>query len=404
MLFKTIEGKYLFPAAKLQGDATDKVLKLEKLAISDLDITKQMGLLNLYGYFNTTPLGKVLNAYLAVNHEKNELITDDHDSAPTFTEAYSTATQFVETVKPDRLIDMKYTAKPTDIRDSMDELTLTFDEKEGLKMEEGSVAKLCKEDGTEIKSLKLTVDAEKANVIHIDVASVENGKYLIAFPEGALSYKESGIEYKNNKINVAIKVEKTVITPEDFFNYTYSGMYYSPVADVIKDVDLNNFTIGNSHYNYPDQPQGLMVDETKEVLLMQIDLGKLIRKGHFKRVDAMPGVVDCPEAYQIVLDSPILEGELKADIYTFVMPKATYGDYNFGKYLQDPASVTPEQCYVNKEYTVSFNINNDKATGIRNVKVDGVKNGIIYDIYGRKVTKINQSGIYIINGKKVIKK
>lgn len=70
MLFKTIEGKYLFPAAKLQGDATDKVLKLEKLAISDLDITKQMGLLNLYGYFNTTPLGKVLNAYLAVNHEK----------------------------------------------------------------------------------------------------------------------------------------------------------------------------------------------------------------------------------------------------------------------------------------------------------------------------------------------
>ena len=404
MLFKTIEGKYLFPAAKLQGDATDKVLKLEKLAISDLDITKQMGLLNLYGYFNTTPLGKVLNAYLAVNHEKNELITDDHDSAPTFTEAYSTATQFVETVKPDRLIDMKYTAKPTDIRDSMDELTLTFDEKEGLNMEEGSVAKLCKEDGTEIKSLKLTVDAEKANVIHIDVASVENGKYLIAFPEGALSYKESGIEYKNNKINVAIKVEKTVITPEDFFNYTYSGMYYSPVADVIKDVDLNNFTIGNSHYNYPDQPQGLMVDETKEVLLMQIDLGKLIRKGHFKRVDAMPGVVDCPEAYQIVLDSPILEGELKADIYTFVMPKATYGDYNFGKYLQDPASVTPEQCYVNKEYTVSFNINNDKATGIRNVKVDGVKNGIIYDIYGRKVTKINQSGIYIINGKKVIKK
>lgn len=404
MSFKTIEGKYLFPAAKLQGDATDKELKLEKLATSDLDITKQMGLLNLYGYFNTTPAGKVLNAYLAVNHEKNVLVTDDHDSAPTFTEAYSTATQFVETVKPDRLIDMKYTAKPTDIRDGMDELTLTFDEKEGLKMAEGTIAKLCKEDGTEIESLKLTVDAEKTNVIHVDVASVENGKYLIAFPEGALSYMESGIEYKNKKFNVAIKVEKTVITPEDFFNYTYSGMYYSPVADYIKDVDLNNFTIGNSHYYYPEKPQGLMVDETKEVLLMQVDLGKLIRKGHFKRVDAMPGVADCPEAYQIVLDSPIIEGELKADIYTFVIPKATYGDYNFGKYLQDPASVTPEQCYVNNEYTVSFNINNDKTTGIRDVKVDGVKNGIIYDIYGRKVTKINQSGIYIVNGKKVIKK
>ena len=61
MLFKTIEGKYLFPATELQDDAADKELKLEKLAITGLDITKQMGLLNLYGYFDTTKTGKVLN-------------------------------------------------------------------------------------------------------------------------------------------------------------------------------------------------------------------------------------------------------------------------------------------------------------------------------------------------------
>ena len=402
MLFKTIEGKYLFPAAKLQGDATDKELKLEKLAISDLDITKQMGLLTLYGYFNTTPAGKVLNAYLAVNHEKNVLVTDDHDSAPTFTEAYSTATQFVETIKPDRLIDMKYTAKPTDIRDGMDELTLTFDEKEGLKMTEGTIAKLCKEDGTEIESLKITVDAEKANVIHVDIASVENGKYLIAFPEGALSYQESGIEYKNKKFIINIEVNKTIS-----FNYTYDGFLYSPlVVGIIKDVDLNNFTIGNSHYNYPELPQGLVVDETKVVQLFRKNYQgeTLIREGHFKRVASMPGTADCPEAYQIEFSKPILEGELEPDTYKFVIKAATFGDYNFGKYLQDPASITPEQCYVNVERKISFNVNNDEATGIRDVKVDGIKNGIIYDIYGRKVTKINQSGIYIVNGKKVIKK
>ena len=397
MLFKTIEGKYLFPATELQDDAADKELKLEKLAITDLDITKQMGLLNLYGYFNTTKTGKVLNAYLAVNHEKKVLVTDDHDSAPTFTETYSTAIQFVETVKPLKMIDMKCTAKPTIISDGMDELTLTFDEKEGLQMAEGTVVKLCKGDGTEIETLNVTVDAEKANVIHVNVASVDNGKYLIAFPEGALSYKESGIVYKNNKVNVEIEVAKSIP-----FKYTYTGFSYSPLSIFIKDVDLNNFTIGNSHYNYTDQPQGLVVDESKEVELRQVDSDKLIRKGHFKRVASMPGIPDCPEAYQIEFDTPILEGELKPNNYTFVFKAATYGDYNFGKYLQGAAS--PQECYVNAESTVTLTVDNDKATGISNVTVDGTKNAIIYDIYGRKVTKINQPGIYIVNGKKVIKK
>lgn len=145
-----------------------------------------------------------------------------------------------------------------------------------------------------------------------------------------------------------------------------------------------------------------MVDESKEVELRQVDSDKLIRKGHFKRVASMPGISDCPEAYQIEFDTPILEGELKANNYTFVFKPATFGDYNFGKYLQGDA--TPQQCYVNAESTITLTVDNNKATGIRDVKVDSVKNGIIYDLYGRKVTKINQPGIYIVNGKKVIKK
>ena len=70
-------------------------------------------------------------------------------------------------------------------------------------------------------------------------------------------------------------------------------MYY-PTADKIKDVDLNNFTIGNAHYNYPEEPQGLMVDETKEILLVKEFSGDVIRRGHFKKVASMPTDPDSP--------------------------------------------------------------------------------------------------------------
>ena len=117
----------------------------------------------------------------------------------------------------------------------------------------------------------------------------------------------------------------------------------------------------------------------------------------------MPTDPYCPEAYQIEFDTPIAEGELKAGIYIFVIPKATYGDYNFGKYLKNPSSVKASDCYVNTEDRFSFSVDNT-ATGIHGVTTGDNVEKKIYTLQGIRVSKMTTPGIYIVNGKKVVKR
>ena len=54
--------------------------------------------------------------------------------------------------------------------------------------------------------------------------------------------------------------------------------------------------------------------------------------------------------------------------------------------------------------TIPIEVDNDKATGIEHVVNSTEKNNVIYDVQGRKVKQMNRSGIYIVNGKKFVKK
>ncbi len=51
----------------------------------------------------------------------------------------------------------------------------------------------------------------------------------------------------------------------------------------------------------------------------------------------------------------------------------------------------------------SFNFDWEGTTGIEGVEAEGAQNGKIYDITGREVKAITAPGIYIVNGKKVVK-
>ena len=55
---------------------------------------------------------------------------------------------------------------------------------------------------------------------------------------------------------------------------------------------------------------------------------------------------------------------------------------------------------MNPYYTLSVNVNNSAATGINVISIDDNDN-VIYDLTGRRLNKITEAGLYIVNGKKV---
>lgn len=109
-------------------------------------------------------------------------------------------------------------------------------------------------------------------------------------------------------------------------------------------------------------------------------------------------------ALKLVLDSPIAEGDLKAGMYTIILAPGTFGDTNFKKYLDDKTSISPSECSVNADRRLHYTVDNDKATGIDEVTTDSDKSTVIYDLMGRRVQDMSRPGIYIVNGKKVVKK
>jgi hypothetical protein len=49
-----------------------------------------------------------------------------------------------------------------------------------------------------------------------------------------------------------------------------------------------------------------------------------------------------------------------------------------------------------------FNFGDDNATAIEGIEAESTANAVVYDLAGRRVQKA-QKGLYIVNGKKVIK-
>ena len=109
-------------------------------------------------------------------------------------------------------------------------------------------------------------------------------------------------------------------------------------------------------------------------------------------------------AIKWVCDNPTVEGELPPGMYTFIIEPGTFGDANFKKYLDDKTSVSASACKVNPDSRIHFTVNNDKVTGIKEVSSDTNRPTVIYDLMGRRVQEMTRPGIYIVNGKKVIKK
>ena len=401
--FKSQNGKFFY----VKGLTTDKgkLLKLKKFDVSGFDAESLFGTFSIQGYSRTNSDNIDLYPYAMVNH-KNEgsISTDDTSSKLHFDAEESNAFILKETKKPadeNEAVDFEMYLNNKEYTDNNGLLQLTTKVFSQISLNtENNTASLLNDEKKEI--LKLTMSKGSDNSITIPFSQLSNGTYYVKIPKGCFTGNKNGQQFLNNEFELMFIInKKQVIVPENpEFSLTYNSFLYVPSgADYYKDVDLNTFSITED-----GAFDGFVVDENKIVELVQPDTYKTIRTGHFKKINYLPGYPQYTNAYQVQFDIPINSGDLVSDRYTIVISEATFGDNNFAKYLADPTSIDSKMCKVNPVMRMTFKVDNDKATGIKDITTDIDRPTIIYDLMGRRVKSMTRPGIYIVNGKKVVKK
>lgn len=340
-----------------------------------------------------------------VNHATGKVATDVTASSMHFTEKLSNAFMYTETVKPadeSEAVDFQMTLEKNEFTDNNGILQLTTSVYTDLTVNsKASSVALLNKDGNMIMTLNMAL--ESSNVIKIPFNQLSNDTYYVRVPQGSIFGQKSGKKYTNKEFTLEFVVNKkgTVTPPVDAdFNEGYRAVWYAPSgAEYYQDVDLNYFSITDAGYY-----DGFVVDVTKTIELVQPDTYRTVRTGHFKKVNHIIGHPQITNAYQLEFDTPINKGDLPSDVYVIVIPRATIGDNNYANYLSDPTSIDPKLCNVNPEMRFSYKIDNDKVTAIDNITTGDSEEKIIYTLQGIRVSEMTEPGIYIVNGKKVVKR
>lgn len=399
--FKTADGKYV-AVNGVTDDAVSNQIKIEKINIENVDAVKLFGCVSLYGFIEKDVLDNEKYGYALMKYDTKaygamEQLYFNANLSSAFILEESEA-QAIEATPT----DVKYELAESVLSEDNNVIEVTFPEINDIKVVNAVKAYIVSApDDTEDKKLcNVTVvldeKAEKKNAVKAACPDLKKGKYYLVLPEGQILYNSADETYTNKK--TVIEFEWNVYDVSTEFIHDYDYFYRSPNKVTAVDVELNELSIGWDS----GLTDGFFADKTKIVELWQLDSGRMVNTGHFEETDGLPDVPECKKAYKLVLDKPIKSGDLRVnDKYTFVIPVATFGDKNFGAYLSGDAAVAPSQCHVNPVVEITYHI--IAPTGITNIE-NGDSEKVIYTITGRRVNEMSAPGIYIVNGKKIIKK
>lgn len=380
--------------AKLDGSA----VQLESGDVFDAD--KALGTFSFKGSYPSVT-GSSSVAYALCNHADKKYQTEAAVAAPYWQSSLTSAFAFVEVEKPAaaiKTVETAYKLTPAIVGSNADLLTLSFDELTHVTVMSDADAYIANEKGDRVKDVTFTPVTGKDNQFTVALTDLAKASYQLVIPEGTFHYEKNNKEVKTQAIKESFTIGKGGSPEDSNLKSDYSIYQMLPdISGFVKDVALNGFMIKNIGYY-----DGLVANPDREVRLAVYDNNKTIRTGHFESyVD--PEDPTTPTLL-LVFDTPIREGELKANSYAIVILQGTFGDTNFGKFLEDKTTTQASDCHTNPRMTITIEVDNDKATGIEHVVNSTEKNNVIYDVQGRKVKQMNRSGIYIVNGKKFVKK
>ena len=382
-------------------------LAVAKFAAEDVDAADVFGLMSIHGAVGYILEGKenVRKEGFSTVNTTDKVAYLDKENKTSFTDGLSSAFFFTESEKPDDIIpEVEYALTPASgtTVESLNTVTIAFDNISDVTCNKESV--VLTKSGSQAGVTPVSVDrSDDGKSFTFHFKNVENGVYTLVMKNGAFTYM-----FKDKTVTVDEITSTITVTKGYDFIYNYNdgsasmGQYLGSKTGNLIDFPIEQIGILGLSQQYGH----INIDGTKTIQLVEYPSGNLVLTGHFD-VENLQDVymsdgktlVECIAWFKP--DTEIDYSKLDRIHYQYVIPAATYGDANFGKYLKDNNSVSKSDCRVNGKYVIDVYIDNN-ATGIDTIESE--KNVVIYDMMGRRVSKITKAGIYIINGKKYIKK
>ena len=266
------------------------------------------------------------------------------------------------------------------------------------------------------------LSTKSALEFRINTSNLKIGHYRLYIPAYTFTFVP---QLEGQQVeNVDITLELTVKEPgqsDDSFQENYNDYIVIFPAEkkrssvIYADVDLNELILFVYSYMHPARYingkvyNGLVANPDQQVLVRNTLTGGVAMTGHFENYDNFihDYGTDYVGTYAIkfVPDTPLKAGDLtnSPGIYGYYCPVGTFGDANYGGWMEG-GQVNPEECHVNsKGIIISYTIDNSLVTGINNVS-SPEESQPIFDLQGRRVQNIDKKGIYVVNGRKVVKK
>lgn len=407
--FATTDGKYLhlpINSSVYEGTSTKNVtdsynasvnnLTLARLNVDNVDLEQTFGMFSIKGSMGKLS-GTECVAYALIGVEDLSVQTNADFGLKFFEENITNAFVIEEQETPEIPIpDADYVLSPADGDEvtTLAEIILTFNGLDSVTKTGAAKASLTNTNGETVDATSIQPVEGQTNTFVLSFPNVDTGKYTLTIEKGSFTYQYGGQEAMVQAITATYKVKAVD------FNYDFTNEYIiwnkelqERTGEYVRDVDLNYFT----YCTY--QTEFGVTD--KNVALKNYYTNVLITNAHFVIV---PNSWTTYGEYRIklVLDKEIKKGDLLDGLYTYVIEPGTFGDANFAKYLKGDPKITKDMCHVNERLHYTFNVNNAIVTKISTTSVTMDAEQPVYDLSGRRVEGKLQSGIYVVNGRKVV--
>ena len=296
----------------------------------------------------------------------------------------------VNVAKQPKEVNLKPTFDPSlTYVETLEKITLTFQTNDKVSLKDATLIKLINSSKEEFAPQSVTPVEGQTNTFDIEFINLSADSYKLTIDKGAFIVNTTGkdIDIASMTTDYVVSEGAALVTDYD---KKYEVEWLEQVDDntYVKDTDLNTFTLVSK--------VPFFIASGKDVVI-QNSRSEEIARGQLVVMD------DAPNTVKLVLNNEIKAATISADTYSIVISEATFGDKNFGAYLEDPMSVKWSDCHVNAKMVYKVKVDNTLVS-ILGIKVD--KSGSdVYDLYGRKIDLLKPGQIYIRDGKKfVIKK